>query len=199
MGTSFISERTAEMILIPELLTGLKPYYPKITPIYYWTSREGGIMSRESFINKQIKLLVLYARRPKVNWPGCGIVQVKLNQLLFDRAQFFQTENIPVIAGLPLADKLEDFVSGVKCLWLKINPTGIEGTFEIDLSEIGASSKISISFPDISNLINSSRIFSWREALDKINTMRRGFSQRRNYYPYLSGDPYKPVYLIIHQ
>lgn len=34
MPASFISERTTEMILIPEVLETLKPFYAKITPIF---------------------------------------------------------------------------------------------------------------------------------------------------------------------
>jgi hypothetical protein len=68
--SSFISERTAELILVPELVETLKPFYSKITPLFYRVSREGGKMFRSSFAGKKIKLLVFYTRRPKIEFPG---------------------------------------------------------------------------------------------------------------------------------
>jgi len=187
------------MVLVPELIKGLSAYYPKITPIYYWLSREGGNMSRESFKDRPIKLLVLYARRPKVKQPGCGTIEIKLNQLLFERARLYEKEGFPVIAGFPLADKLEDLVIGAKCVWLKVNSAETESILDINLSETTELDKTALSFPEIFNLVSSSQTFTWEAAIKRINAVRHSSLSERGYYQFLSGDLYKPVYFLIHQ
>ena len=202
MAVSFISERTAELILVPELITALKPTYSKITPLYYWASREGGVMSRHSFAGKEIKLLVLYARRPKIEFPGCGNIEIKLNQILFDRSGFLEEHGVPVIAGAPLVDKLEDLLSGVNCLWLRIQPNGSETILKINLDEKYPIPSVlnALSMVDLAVMIEKSKTMIWNEALEKINEMRRSpTSDGRYYHQYMGGDLYKPVYLLIHR
>src|SRR5690348_2806966 len=107
MITSFISEHTAELILVPDILRILQPVYPCITPLYYWASREGSIMSRRAFEHKRVRVLAFYPRRPKVKSPGMGTILVKFNELLYNRSSYFHSKGIPVIAGVPLADSLD--------------------------------------------------------------------------------------------
>lgn len=202
MSASFISEHTAELVLVPELLTSLKLIYSKITPLYYWVSREGAAMSRHSFAGKEIKLLVLYARRPKIEFPGCGYIEIKLNQILFDRCSFFEKHGIPVIAGVPLADKLEDIQLGVDCIWLRIQPNGSETILKVNLDgkHTFSSDFNALSIVDLEAMIENSKTMTWNEGLEKINEMRRStMPDGRYYHQYMSGDLYKPVYLLIHK
>lgn len=200
MASSFISERTAELITIPALLKSLKPYYPKITPLFYWISREGGKMSRGSFADIPVKLLALYSRRPKVDQPGAGFIDIKLNEILFDRTRQFSSKGIPVIAGFPLVDKLEDLQIDAACMWIKINPEGSEAVLSVSINEryISPAGTEILDAGQIAELIGQSRSFSWSEAMDQINEVRRQPIAEGRYSFYLSGDLYKPVYLVIH-
>lgn len=195
MPASFISERTAELILVPELINSLHPFFPKITPIYYWVSREGNTFSQRSFLNTDIKMLVLYARRPKVEHPGDETLYIKLNQLIFDRALFFRSHGIPVIAGFPLVNKLEDVMLGAKCYWLNVSGDGSENTISTNDHDL---SNFLITIDDIVKMIVTSTIYTWQTALDKINEMRRSETYSGKYYHNISGDPYKPIYFLIH-
>lgn len=119
--------------------------------------------------------------------------------MLFDRARLYEKEGFPVIAGFPLADKLEDLVFGVTCVWLKVNSEETESILDIDLSETTELDKTFLSFPEIFNLVSSSETVTWGEAITKINSVRHSPVSEQGYYQFLSGDLYKPVYFLIHQ
>lgn len=200
MEKGIVSERTVELTIVPDLVCGLKPMYPKVTPLYYWASREGGRISRQSFSNASLRILALYARRPKVEYAGCGIIQIKINQLLIERAHYLKSVGIPAIAGFPLADKVEGLLSGVQCKWIDIFSLKAEETFKIELSKgrILSSSISELSIGDVGRLIDNSGVFSWTEAIETIDIMRRTATSEMRYFPFASGDLYKPVYLLMH-
>jgi hypothetical protein len=199
MPTSFISEHSAELILVPQLIKDLSSQYPKITPIYFWSSREGGIMSRSSFQNKRIKILVLYPRRPKVSSPGSQKIEVNINELLLERAKFFSTNHIPVIAGVPLIDKLEDLHSGANCMWLGLDILGSEEILGIDLTNKNVDSVYTkpITVSTILQLIDETIILTWEAGIEKIKEIGKSAHDYR-FFNRMSGDLYKPIYFLIH-
>jgi hypothetical protein len=198
MQTSFISEHTAELILVPELIHNLATKFSKITPLYYWASREGGRMSQMSFQGKLIKILALYPRRPKTTFPGSSVIQVKFNNLLFDRAKYFRANGIPVIAGVPLASKLEDIFVGVDCLWFDLDNAETEEIIEID---IATKSILSInvriaSLENIGRMIDAAAVFTWVDAIEKIKQIVK--INVENSFSRMLGDLYKPIYMLVH-
>lgn len=203
MSTSFMSERSAELILVPQLITLIKDTYPTITPLFYWRSREGNKMSQQSFQDQSIKVLILYARRPKVEYIGSGQIEIKLNELLFRRTELYATAGMPVIAGCPIADKLENLQMGVPCIWLKLTPGGYEETITVNVSRpvIQSQQVNTISRDDILNMIAAAKNFSWPEALKVIDSVRREniMSNHRSFRYGVYGDVYKPVYFLIHE
>lgn len=200
MHTSFISEHTAELILVPQIIQILHPIYGKITPFYYWATREGGLMSRNSFAGHLVKLIAVYPRRPKVIHPGLGQIQVKLNDLLFYRSRYFQNKGVPVFAGVPLADSFEDILLGTECVWLELNPVNSETLIEINLQTkqvVGFSDKV-LQPEDILELANSAQVSTWPEALQKIRDLGRDSEIEYRGWNRMSGDLYKPIYLVLH-
>jgi hypothetical protein len=201
MYTSFISEHTAELILVPKLLNVLTKKYRHITPLYYWASREGGAMSNASFHNKSIKVIAMYPRRPKVKFPGAGIIQIKFNQLLFDRSSYLTSHGIPVLAGIPLADSLESIHSGTACNWFYLNPDGVEeiGILHLQNSNHFSSDNVRIiNEEEIFELIESKAVVcTWPDTLLKIKEMRRIQTESFRRWSGISGDLYKPIYFVL--
>ena len=201
MHTSFISEHTAELILVPDILRILQPTYPVITPLYYWATREGGVMSRQSFVNKRVKMLAFYPRRPKVLQPGAGTIQVKFNGLLYHRSSYFYSKGIPVIAGVPLADSLDGLSLQTPCMWFELDPGGGENFLEIRLAarQISGDAHRVLLPEDIISLIEQkSVVLTWPAALQIIKEMGRYANYENRYWNRMSGDLYKPMYLLLH-
>lgn len=200
MPSSFMSEHSAEFILVHDLIKILQSEFHTITPIYYWGSREGGINSRSCFTGKSIQVLAFYPRRPKVDYPGCGTVQVKVNQLLSHRKEYFESTGISIIAGVPVADKLEDIHLGTHCLWFDISPDEIDRFFTIDLATGSLSGDVprTLDKETILGIINRySRPMPWSSVISIIKEM--GTRRENQYTPWnrYSGDLYKPIYLVL--
>lgn len=202
MPTSFISERSAEMLLVAELMSLIRDVYPSVTPLFYWSTREGNNLSRQSFHGKTLKIVVLYARRPKVEYIGSGEIEIKLNELLFRRSDLYSHSGMPVIAGCPLADKLEELVMGVPCIWLKLMLGGNTEVITVNVTDpvIQAENAVIITRDDILRMIATSNDFTWARAIDVINSVRREtlMDDDGAFRFGMYGDIYKPVYLLIH-
>lgn len=195
-----MSEHSAEFILVHDLIKILQTEYRTITPLYYWASREGGINSRSCFTGKSIQVLAFYPRRPKVYYPRCGTVQVKVNELLSHRKQYFQSKGISVIAGVPIAEQLDDVHFGTPCLWFDISPDELDREFTIDIENKSL-------FGDVPRTLNKEEILAiinrfslpmpWSSVLSIIKEM--GTRSENRYTPWnrYSGDLYKPIYLVL--
>lgn len=160
-------------------------------------------MSQQSFQDQNIKVLILYARRPKVEHIGSGRIEIKLNELLFRRTERYTNAGMPVIAGCPVADKLEKLQMGVPCIWLELTPGGYEEIITVNVSRPVVQSQHvnTISRDDILNMIAAAKTFSWHEALKVIDSVRREniVNTHENFRRGLFGDVYKPVYFLIHE
>jgi hypothetical protein len=138
-ATSFMSEHTAEYALVPDLVAQLGDRFPKIVPVYFWATREGGRVGRESISDHAVRVVAAFARRPKVLGPGDERILVKINDILFAAAEAGGEVGIPVVAGVPLVNTLADFSTGVPCSWFHVSATSHHPTadqeFLLALSE----------------------------------------------------------------
>lgn len=201
MHKSFISEHTAEFILLPDLLDILSSVYKTITPLYFWTTREGGLLSRQSFLNKDIKVLAFYPRRPKVQNINSGTIQVKFNELLYKRSLYFQAKGIPVLVGIPLADSLDKLTNKTSCFWFDLNPQDSETIFDIDLKSNSISnSLIKRLLPSdiLKKIEDVSFVTNWTKVLQIIREASIFSHNEPGFWNPFSGDLYKPTYLILH-
>jgi hypothetical protein len=121
MASGFMSERSAEYILVPDLIRQLRSVFPHITPFFFWASREGQRKARDSY-SGPVRVLAAYARRPKVGYPGQSTIEVKFNALLFHHAWALHQAGIPLLAGVPCVSRLSDFQLDVPCAWFRIEP-----------------------------------------------------------------------------
>lgn len=65
-ATSFMSEHTAEYALVPDLVAHLGKHFSNIVPVYFWTTREGAHVGRESIGKHTVRVVAAFARRSKV-------------------------------------------------------------------------------------------------------------------------------------
>lgn len=191
---SFFSEHTAEYILMPQFAKMLGQHYENIVPMYFWTSREGGVFSRESMSGKLIKVVALYPRRPKIFSIDGDEIHVTFNEILFARAKEYIELGIGVFAGVPLVSNLSSLNFGVRCSWFNLRPWGCEQIALISLK--GSIAKLNKGL-DVVDALNLKSIIDrdciemdWCTAVNIIKTIKGG------YFGGLFGDLYKPAYLI---
>lgn len=196
--TSFISEHSAEYLIVPKLLQILAADFETVIPLFFWATREGGIWARESLRQNSFKVLALYPRRPKIQCVGAAQVYLKLNQMLFERSSEFEKKGIPVIAGLPLVSDLMECKAGATCLWLLVHPGGTEEEMEISIHDpvIHSSSASSIAGGDFKAVIAKyCRSIGGEELIGIFRQARFGFNEYARFSMF--NDLYKPTYILI--
>lgn len=210
MPTGFMSERTAEYVLVTDLIRRLSDFCPQITPFFFWASREGQAKAHRSY-DGWVRLLGAYARRPKVRYAGAETIYIKFNALLFFHAFQLKQAGIPLLAGVPCVSRLSDLHLDASCVWFHVKPEskGWRDTFaKIDLDEpmhtAPSDSESMVQGPlrteDIKQLVlEYSQVLLWPEALDSLheanrNLLRVPYADRAWYGRYL---PYKPFYLAM--
>lgn len=124
-ASSFINEHTAEYYLVPQICKMLSSSKYQAIPFYYWKTREGANMSKLSDQGNNARLIVVYARRPKVELPGQNEIIVKLNYSLFQTSVVFNEYDVPVFAGVPLASSIMELSLDTPCSWFYLNPKQI--------------------------------------------------------------------------
>lgn len=195
---SFINERTVEFLLVPQLTAALKKVYPVAIPFFFWATREGGTVVKENLDGRYFKIMVFYPRRPKVFEADSNRINVKINQLIFDRANYYVEKKIPVICGVPLIKNIMDLHTDSKSYWLQVGQNGSEQELELFLSAPN-----SVDFQGLRGFEDFSFIdqfgtfcqeYCWNEVLEIIKELRSTY----RYHGYtLFGDQYKPVYFLL--
>ena len=211
MSVGFMSEHTAEFLLVPDIVRRLEPAFPHIVPFYYWASREGSRIVAASD-SSYIRLVAVYGRRPKVGMYGQPRVLMKVNKELFDHAAIFKGYGIPVLAGLPCVSRLTDCTSGAACAWFFLDPCG--GAYEDEYLELDIRQseravyehgpiRGPLSTEELQELVfERSTVMAWPEALGQIRSAARTLSRDASLYRYRRfGWPtaYKPFYLALVQ
>ncbi len=123
MVASFLNERSVEFCLVPRLCRLLSDFR-RVTPIYFWRTREGSRLGFESDNGASVRVLAMYARRPKMSSVGDDTISMKINAYLRERVSFLANQGIPAVFGVPLASSLLDFQLSVPCIWFKVHSEG---------------------------------------------------------------------------
>lgn len=208
--TGFMSERTAEYVLVPDLISRLQSF-TMITPFFHWSSREGQVKAQAGY-DGPVRLVAAYARRPKVDAPGDPEVTIKFNALLFHHARQLAKLGIPVLAGVPCVSRLSDLQLGVPCAWFRILVTEAgwpdsEAALRIAAPEhAGKEPDTPVVGPLTSDAITSvirkhARVSSWPQALRDLSGLKRdrslsGFASEHWFGPFLR---YRPFYLALRE
>lgn len=200
MPKSFISEHSAEYVLVPKLIGILEKQFTKVIPIYFWTTREGSIISRACKPFYKVRIIRVFARRPKVNFPNQETIEVKFNESLFERVDVATSMGIPTFAGVPLISSILDLSLNNNCAWFKLNKHNSDVIYELSLTaKIMTRSFISsaVEGPIAENLlidkiIESTVPMTWENAL---NTLKFLKSLTRDSL-WFGGGNYRPFYVL---
>jgi hypothetical protein len=210
MPAGFMSERTAEYVLVSDLVRRLRDSFPCITPFFFWASREGQAKAHTSY-DGHIRLLGAYARRPKVTYAGETIIHIKFNALLFYHAFKLKQSGIPLLAGVPCVSRLSDLRLDTLCAWFQIE--GREARRHDAFATVNLNDPMHASFSDSELLVQGpltteeitqlvledSRNMLWPDALDHLrdagrNLLQGPYADNTWYGRYLM---YKPFYLAL--
>lgn len=210
MPSGFITEHTAEYVLVPDIVQRLSVKYEHIIPFFFWQTREGQAKARDSF-DGITRLVACYARRPKVDYVRAPEIVVTFNDLLFIHSQIAREFGIPVFAGVPCISSFLELRLGAECAWFSLaGAEGFIGDAQALLS-IHVPSLLAV-YPagapiagplDNDQLINEVEQCAvpmpWKEMVNSIVKIRERVYRQGHYGsnfwgPYL---PYKPFYLAL--
>ncbi|MEM0672145.1 hypothetical protein AAHA48_03005 [Dickeya oryzae] len=116
---SFFSERTAEYSLIPEVMKVLGERFPFVAPIYFWKSREGNSISRVQNIHKRVRIMAMFARRPKIEKLE-NYVSGRINSSVLNYARHAKEYGVATIAGFIAVDSFFDISSKNRFVWFDL-------------------------------------------------------------------------------
>jgi hypothetical protein len=191
MATSFISEHSAELSIVPHLKMELEKFFNYVLPIYPWVNRETSKTSKQVHINDRFKVLVLFPRRPKLDHSDNRKVLTTINADLFSFKEFAGTHNVPVIAGCPISTNFWELSKCANPVWIEINKE-TTSNYLFPISNYGEKVCESLPISSIVNMINKSRTFD-------IDTFKDFLHESKEVMPgvFLFGPKYKPTYFLI--
>jgi hypothetical protein len=200
---AFMCERTAEYVLVPALRRILQCAYKSTFPFWFSAAREGSAVAD---VPANLRLLAVFARRPKVLVPGDREVTVKFSQILFEVARKAQNFGIPVLAGVPLISTLEGLADGPECSWFLIQDHSGSPDDVIHRIDLAERRLLTETHEDVegplsaerllSHLAASTQLYSWPEAMLTLKELRRRDVQRYFYFPF-GASPYRPFFFAL--
>ncbi|RZI80736.1 MAG: hypothetical protein EOP38_21595 [Rubrivivax sp.] len=200
---SFFNERTAEYALVPALQAHLQAGFQFAVPIFYWKTREGNSIAERVHHDEPVKVLAMFARRPKLS-DDSGVVHGKINHDLLNYAQRAGRMGIPTIAGFPAVASLFDLHLEAPLHWFFLGGLPeMDIEFMVDLQAKpsyaqGIDSGLQpIHLAEITELVKKAPAFSWQDAMARLAELRversHGYPLRFNWF----GSQYKPVYFLV--
>lgn len=200
---SFFTERTAEYAILPLLLSHLKQRFGAAVPMYFWATREGNSVAQERHAKQQFRVLVVFARRPKV-LEGQNMLG-KINRELFEFADRANVYGLPSVAAFPAVSDLFELGRAFKTYWFPL--AGMphqDALFNVHLSnpDIGLKFLNGCQLPswaleDVSNAVAEAPILMWREAMRVIREVRNARRVIPGVGFFGGGGSYMPVYVLI--
>ncbi|MCF7982349.1 MAG: hypothetical protein K9K86_10215 [Pseudomonadales bacterium] len=192
MATSYISERSAELSLVPQLKMELENHFDYVAPVFPWLNRETSKISKKIHSNDRFKILVLFPRRPKIDPNDFKNIFTTVNEDLAIFKDFAKEYNIPVIAGCPIARNFWELSKCTKHIWIEINKVTINKYLNPVINTAGKKVSASLSISRIVKLINKSSSFDIEGFSEFLHESK--YVMPRSF---IFGPRYKPTYLLI--
>jgi len=201
---SFISEHSAEYVLVKDIVKTLSQDFGHVIPLYFWATREGANIARQCMNDRKVCLLAIYARRPKIMQPDQNWLLMKINYHLIEAARIGANVGCPVLAGIPLITNLSDFTLDVPCSWFRLKGgKSTSSDYEIRLSLKGKLESPDDSLPFEGPLSKSAliklihedtQLVPWDYAAEIMKMIRgAGLSGMRGFF--MPG--YRPFFIVI--
>lgn len=192
MATSYITERSAELTLVPYLKMELEKYFEYVVPLVPWLNRETSKLSKDVHSQDHFKILALFPRRPKLPKNGNEQIFVTINHDLFVFKQFAEEYMVPVIAGCPVASNFWELSVCRRNVWLSITEEKTNNYLNLIGDDFGKKLVEDLSILEIVELVNRSKLFNMDRFSDFLNEAKYAMPRR-----FLFGAKYKPVYFLI--
>lgn len=197
--SSFISEHTAEYILIPKLTQILKQKFELVVPIFPWMTREGNNLSKSIHGQDSFKIVGFYPRRPKINLAENKIL-VKINSEFLEGAKEASRMKIPMLAGCPLVKSFWELSEETQCIWIKLNGE-TKSLYQIEYNrekstEFMISDSIGVleKDEDILNFVTTyCDTYDFESLIQAIQTIREHSST----VYFMGFGSYKPIYFLL--
>jgi hypothetical protein len=196
---SFISERTAEYVLVPKLIKILKKKYSNVIPIFPWATREGSNLSKQIHEDDKFYIVGMFPRRPKLDSANDPNIIIKINHQIIVEAKRSLQLGIPMIAGCPLVKNFWELGSSPNCVWIKLEQAS-EDDAEIDARNIKSFIPGWI-FPNEVTLIkyfyDYSLLTNLQNAIQAFKKIKLTSKEAYNFHYFWMGSRYKPVYFLL--
>lgn len=201
---SFISEHSAEYILVPKMKSILQKEYDFVTPIYASLKREGSKIAWNIHKGEFFKVVGIYPRRPKLVYPPNSITTIKINHEISRGAKRGNELGIPIIAGCPLVNNFWELGKNPKCLWLKIdqgNNDDIELKIETYNIRLYANEESNYIFKNEKSLLvyltEKVKLLNFNEVMLAFREIKNAYwgYEQRGFWGLASS--YKPVYFLL--
>ena len=198
---SFCTERTVEYFLVPHFRTVLKSFFDRIIPMHFSSTREGNKTSLLVNYEASGRLLVVFARRPKVTSNNNNIT-FKINNELLLFAEEANKFGIPVLAGYPLATNIIDLNNATFVFSIVDGKIGEEQSFTLErTNELWNKEPVPSLVADsqISNLVcELSAYLTWEAAVDTLKNLKTNlrYSESWNYF-YFGFGRYSPLFFLL--
>jgi hypothetical protein len=199
---SFLCEHSVEYVLVHDIVKRLSLEYDRIIPIYFWVNREGTSIASKGIGRNSVRIITVYARRPKVKGPHDTSILMKINNQLFKAAELASSLGSPVLAGIPLTTNLLQFNMSTLCSWFQLQISAnrredveiqlaLDGTL-IDHNNISPAVNGPLTTENILSIIKTNtHSMSWGKAVNSMRIIR----DNERYTRFMSG--YRPFYLVI--
>jgi hypothetical protein len=192
MATSFISEHTAELSVIPYLKEKLEVHFDYVVPVFPWLTRETGNISKHLHQNDQFKVLAVFPRRPKIKHDERGKVFATINPELLQFKEFAEEYGVASIAGCPVSDSFWKLASNKRPVFLKINQS-TTGEYLYPLKPVHQNnSHDRLPVSAIVKMVRKSNLFNVEEFQDFLYEGRHVMP-----HTFFWGARYKPTYFLV--
>ena len=196
-----VSERTAEFVLVPLLLRTLSPAYVDCVAIRFWMTREGR-RDTKGWEKAPVRLLAVFARRPKVVTGDPWRIVVKVNEELFDYARRAAAVGVPTLAGVPLATSVAG-LARCRAAWFHLDPSQPACSQILHLSPSGtivepimsSGCAVPLDRAALVNVASKATPMSWRDATEHLRSLKRATG--RQLWAWWAA--YQPFHVVVPQ
>ena len=201
--TSFFSERTAEYSILPTVVMYLRQRFGAAAPMYFWSTREGNTVADEVHAGQRMRVLVVFARRPKV-WRE-AVLLGKLNAELFEFAQRAGQHGLPCFAGFPAVRNVLELGEDFRTHWFPlIGREQDDLYFQVDLSQphlpptaMDGQALQTVELSDLGDAVENARVLPWSDVIKAIRSVRHPH-RRTSYGDFFGrGSLYSPAYILV--
>jgi hypothetical protein len=199
--SSFLSEHSVEYCLVVQVHHIFSPQY-LITPLFFWSSREGSNISLACEQGVRLKCFAVYARRPKLCSPVSDQINIKINDHIIKRAEYLNSVGIPVLCAVPHCRSILDYNITNICSWFSIESTtdyhqDIEISLDYDSGIVNRSTNRQVALlvekDEICDMINTKA--GAMTLSDAIGLIKVRIDDSRR-FPFWGGE-YKPIYFLL--